>query len=738
MEKNTFFSEGAVVSVLTAEPIDKLLDYSVLQGGVYVGEFVEIELGNRTVLGLVWGSQVSFLEPGRLKVIKKRLKNFKINKNTRIFIKRMADYYLTSENKIFRLTSWKNFLKGGGKISYGYELEKIELRDVISLVTSKGRRVIEFLSANNEVQKPKTISQITEAASVSPSVIESLRRRGFIKKVIIKERGVVSRTRLSYRASLNTEQKMASEEIKQNMSGSCFGVTLLRGITGSGKTEVFLDQAATQIAKGFQVLILVPEIGLSSALVSRIEKKLGIKALEWNSEVSNSTKIKIFEYLMSDNEYAQIIVGARSALFLPIKRLGLIIIDEEHDISFKQQDGIRFNARDMAVLRGQCEQIHVILSSATPSLETILNCKIKKYKRVDITKRYVDSAEISTKIIDMKNEQIESGKSLSPSLIKLIKQHLTNNGQVLLFLNRRGYAPLVVCKKCGKSLSCNNCDSRLVEHKKLNCRLCHQCGYEAKIHNSCVNCGVSGHLRSVGFGVERLLEECEDTFPKRKIAIISSDQVQSKETLENDLLKIEKGEIDLIIGTQIIAKGHNFPFLSLVGIVDGDLGLHNGDLRSAEKTYQMTQQVSGRVGRFGKEGIIAIQSWVPNNEIIDAILSGKEEEFWNKELIFRKMAHAPPYSKFIAIILEGRQKSSLYRTGYNVSTQLKKSYPEGLKIFGPALAPISRVKRKIRVRLLIQCKKQLVSNELFRKALLASNIPKSQKLIIDVDPQSFL
>ena len=474
MEKNTFFSEGAVVSVLTAEPIDKLLDYLVLQGGVYLGDFVEIELGSRTVLGLVWGSQVSFLEPRRLKVIKKRLKNFKINKNTRIFIKRMADYYLTSENKIFRLTSWKNFLKGGGKISYGYELEKIELRDVTSLVTSKGRRVIEFLSTNNGVQKLKTINQITEATSVSPSVVESLRRRGFIKKVIIKERGVVSRTRLSYRASLNTEQKMASEEIKQNMSGSCFSVTLLRGITGSGKTEVFLDQAARQIAKGFQVLILVPEIGLSSALVSRIEKKLGIKALEWNSEVSNSTKIKIFEHLMSDNEYAQIIVGARSALFLPIKRLGLIIIDEEHDISFKQQDGVRFNARDMAVLRGQCEQIHVILSSATPSLETILNCKIEKYKRVDITKRYVHSAEISTKIIDMKNEQIESGKSLSPSLIKLIKQHLSNNGQVLLFLNRRGYAPLVVCKKCGKSLSCNNCDSRLVEHKKLNCRLCHQ------------------------------------------------------------------------------------------------------------------------------------------------------------------------------------------------------------------------------------------------------------------------
>ena len=412
MEKNTFFSEGAVVSVLTAEPIDKLLDYSVLQGGVYLGDFVEIELGSRTVLGLVWGSQVSFLEPRRLKVIKKRLKNFKINKNTRIFIKRMADYYLTSENKIFRLTSWKNFLKGGGKISYGYELEKIELRDVISLVTSKGRRVIEFLSTNNEVKKPKTINQITEAASVSPSVIESLRRRGFIKKVIINEEGVVSRTRLSYRASLNTEQKMASEEIKQNMSGSCFSVTLLRGITGSGKTEVFLDQAARQIAKGFQVLILVPEIGLSSALVSRIEKKLGIKALEWNSEVSNSTKIKVFEYLMSDNEYAQIIVGARSALFLPIKRLGLIIIDEQHKFGVNQRKELSDKGGN------DCD---VLVMSATPIPRTMM---MTIYGDMDVTlirEKPKNRKEIKTySKLDSKIGEV----------IKFAKKEIVNGGQV--------------------------------------------------------------------------------------------------------------------------------------------------------------------------------------------------------------------------------------------------------------------------------------------------------------------
>ena len=738
MEEKTFFSGGSIVSVLTTEPIDKLLDYIVPSEGVHVGTFVEVELGKRVVEGIVWGARTSSLGHEKLKALKVLNSKFSIGPDTKRFIARMADYNLTSLNSIFKLTGWKNFLKSEQKTSYKYQLNEHLNGSKSIKISPKGKKVIELISSLNGPTEFKTLKQISEFFGVSISVVKTLEKKGFVQKIEEKNQNKKLESSSSYRANLNLEQKVASDQIQQTIDGSHFSVTLLRGVTGSGKTEVFLSLASKFISEARQVLILVPEIGLSSGLVSRILKILGVTPVEWNSGVSNSKKREIFHSLISGDGQVQIIVGARSALFLPFQNLGLIIVDEEHDTSFKQQDGVRFNARDMAVLRGHCENLHIILSSATPSLETILNCNTGKYKRVDLKKRFRDGSKVITKVIDMKNEDIDRDKSLSPQLINLINCNLKRGEQVLLFLNRRGYAPLVVCKNCGDQLGCKFCDSKLVEHRHLFRRVCHQCGYEFPIDNYCTSCGEADQLNLLGAGVERLMEECIDTFPGKTIKIVSSDVTDSKGALEKGILQIEKGEIDIIIGTQIITKGHNFPFLSLVGIVDGDLGLYGADLRGAEKTFQIIQQVSGRVGRFGKQGVVAIQSWRPENDIIGSILKGDEEGFWEQELINREEANAPPYSKFIGIILEGHNKASLFVSGQNISREFKRFSKFGLKIFGPALAPISKIKNRTRVRLLIQCPKGLLSANNFRTTLQGSKIPKSQKMIIDVDPQNFL
>ncbi len=738
MGEEEFFFEGSVVSVLTTEPIDKLLDYLVPLSGVSNGEFVEVSLGSRTVEGLVWGPGVSSLDRKKLKILRILNERYKIDPGTKIFLTRMADYNLASLNSIFRLTGWRKFLKTSTKVPYIYQLSSRVTENEIVRVSEKRRRVINLLSSKNFGERLETLKQITAASKVSLSVIKGLEKEGFIEKVAVKRKYEKLDSKLNYLQKLSSQQQVASDKIKQIVDSTEFSVTLLHGVTGSGKTEVLLSVAAKFISKQQQVLILVPEIVLASGLVSRIERSLGIAPVEWNSGVTNAKKKEIFHSLISNDGSIQIVVGARSALFLPFKSLGLIIIDEEHDISFKQQEGIRFNARDMGVLKAQSENAHIILSSATPSLETILNFKIGKYKRVDLRERFREGSKILTKVIDMKKEDIGRENSLSPQLISIARNHLNKGEQILLFLNRRGYAPLVVCKKCGVQLSCKYCDSKLVEHRNLNRRVCHQCGHEFPIDNICSSCGSVDEFNLLGFGVERLMEECQETFPGKKVMIVSSDIMNSKHSFVNGISKIEKGEIDIVIGTQIIAKGHNFPFLSLVAVIDGDLGLYGGDLRGAEKTFQIIQQVSGRVGRFGKEGTVAIQSWRPENEIIVSILKGNDEEFWERELTNRQEANVPPFIKFIAIILEGKKKAELFNVGHNISRELKKFTKSGLDVFGPALAPISRIRGRVRVRLLIQCPKNLSILNVFKEVLKSPKNLRGYKIIVDVDPQNFL
>ncbi len=735
--KEIFFPEGSVVSVLTGEPLEKLLDYKVPSGGVYSGEFVSVELGKRTVEGLVWDTGKSGIDPTRIKTLRRLPNRLIVDVCTRSFLERMANYNLTSLNSVFKLTGWRNFINGKKKVSFFYSLPASPRHHNVTLSKS-AQKVLQYLASNKEEGGDKTSKNIQDATQVSPSVIKTLEGKGLIEKNVLSKRDSVAGLSVDYQPNFNYEQKIASDKIKEIISVDSFSTTLLRGVTGSGKTEVLLDIVSEYVSKNAQVLILVPEIGLASGLISRTTKALGIAPVEWNSAIANSKKAQIFQSLITDDDQVKVIIGARSALFLPFKKLGLIIIDEEHDISFKQQDGVRFHARDMAVLRAHCQKISVILSSATPSLETILNCKRGKYKKVDISNKFSTEAKVDMHVIDMRDEEIEMEKSISPKLRDLIKLSLSQKGQALLFLNRRGYAPLVVCKACGNQLSCKFCDTKLVEHKELNCRLCHQCGSSFPIYNYCENCGVTDKLKLLGLGVERLLEECKEIFPKQTIKIISSDQLKSKGSLQESLLQIEKGEIDIAIGTQILAKGHNFPHLSLVGILDGDLGFNSVDLRSAEKTFQIMQQVSGRVGRFKKSGIVAIQSWRPENEIIQAILEGNDEKFWDQELENRERANVPPYSQFIAMILEGNDLTSLFSCGQKIFNAFNKLSKSQVQIFGPALAPISKIRGKIRVRMLIQCPKNSITKKIFQDTIGSLKIPKNQKIIIDVDPQNFL
>ena len=737
VDQGRFFPEGSVVSVLTGEGLEKLLDYGVPSGGIHSGEFVNVELGKRNVEGLVWDVGKSGINPTRIKTLTRLPNRLIIDFNTRLFLERMAKYNLTSLNSIFKLTGWRNFIKDKQKVSFSYYLSSPPSRDDNIKLSKQAWKVLQYLDRKEKENGDKTIKNIQTATQVSVSVIKTLERKGFIKKKVSREQNLSTGFSLNYRPNLTCEQKSASDRLKEITKFNSFSTTLLRGVTGSGKTEVLLDIVSEYVAKNTQVLILVPEIGLSSGFISRTIKALGIAPVEWNSAITNSKKAEIFQSLISDDRI-KVVVGARSALFLPFKKLGLIIIDEEHDISFKQQDGVRFHARDMAVLRAHCQNISVILSSATPSLETVLNCKKGKYSKVDLLHRFSKEAKVDKLVIDMRNEELEKNKSISPKLRELIEGSLCQNGQVLLFLNRRGYAPLVVCKACGDQLSCNYCDTKLVEHRELKCRLCHQCGSAFPLANYCENCGAVEQFKLLGLGVEKLFEECSEIFPKKMIKIISSDQLKSKGSLNESLLQIERGEIDIAIGTQILAKGHNFPHLALVGIIDGDLGFNSVDLRGAEKTFQIMQQVSGRVGRFKKSGIVAIQSWRPENEIIKAILEGDDEKFWDQELKNRKRANVPPYSQFIAMILEGNELKSLLVCGQKIYNAFSKLSKFEIQVFGPAIAPISKIRGKIRVRMLIQCPKNTITKKFFQDTLDGIKVPKSQNIIVDVDPQNFL
>ncbi len=535
--------------------------------------------------------------------------------------------------------------------------------------------------------------------------------------------------------NLNHDQKTASKKIinalKRNISRSF----LLDGVAGSGKTETYFEAVKYCIKKGKQILILLPEIGLTTEWELRFEKSFGFKPMIWHSGVSISKKKNIwFSVLFKKN---LVIVGTRSAVFLPFKNLGLIVVDEEHDLSFKQDEGIRYHARDMSVYLAVKTKIPIVLSSATPSIESVFNVYSKKFYHLDLPSRATGSALPEIKIIDLKKNPIKKGHWVSNPLMDELKERYKNNEQSLIFLNRRGYSAYTLCRKCGYRVNCKNCYAWLVEHKKTNTFLCHHCGFKKALSKYCENCHETEMISS-GPGIEKISEEIKKIFPNANVEDLSSDTIQNPDNFKKILKKIVNGKVDIIIGTQILAKGYDFPKLNFVGIIDGDFGIFGSDLRSSEKCFQLLSQVAGRAGRHikNKKGLVYIQTYNPEDDIIKIIKKIDREKFFEQELKTRKLAFMPPYSRLISLILSSKSENFLNEFSF---TFLKNApnYKE-IDILGPAPAPLSYIRGRHRIRFLIRSGRNINIQRIVSTWVESISIPRSIKLNIDVDPYNFL
>ena len=728
--EEVIFEQEQVVTVLTAQPINGgLLDYIVSNEPVRLGQFVEITIGSRFCVGVVWSGASTKIISTKLKYINRILDIPLMSKDFKKFIFEVTRYTVNPLNRIFKLSLGALDLKQSAKGKKFYKAANREL----TRGSSKRQKVIKFLSKSPA--RLFTMNELTSSLGVSTGLIYALEKLGNIDKVFINESLPYEECKVKFSQTLSKEQKLASDKLCALVRKKTYNTTLLLGVTGSGKTEVYLDAISQALEQGRQVLVLVPEIALSIDFVKRVIARYQSKPGEWHSGVQKKERLRLYKAVARND--VQLVIGARSALFLPFADLGLIIVDEEHDSSYKQEDGITYNARDMAVMRGSILRAQVILASATPSLETWVNTQNGKYGRIILSERYGKVTLPEVKVVDLRNQNVPKGRFISSALHAEINRTINDHQQVLLFLNRRGYAPVTICQSCGFQLECKCCDSKLVQHRFKNRLICHQCGASDAIPTTCPNCSTDGQLKPVGPGVEKLAEECVLLFPDAKIEILSSDSIGNVSNLQEKFSRLASGDIDIIIGTQLVSKGHNFPDLTLVGVIDADLGLQGSDLRAAEKTFQSLRQVSGRAGRYKKAGRALIQTYSPDHPVILALTEGNDEVFWSLEAEARRKAQAPPFGRMVALVLSGSSEKLLFDLGNRLVRAWLNLYQGDAKIFGPALAPVGKIRKKYRVRLLIKCSKDNNIQSKIQKWLFRVTVPRSIKILIDVDPQNF-
>ena len=530
---------------------------------------------------------------------------------------------------------------------------------------------------------------------------------------------------------LAKNQEDAAKFFKEKIDKNKYNVTLLDGVTGSGKTEVYFEAIAKILKQNSgQVLIMLPEIILTDQLIKRFEDSFDFKPEIWHSKIGNARKRDIFYSINNGN--IKVLIGTRSALFLPFKNLKLIIIDEEHESSFKQEDIVNYHGRDMAIARAKLENISVILSSATPSVETFTNVKNGKYYHQILTNKFFNNQKADIKLVDMKKENLAKNHFISKSLEYEINKSLENNEQILLFLNRRGYAPITLCKSCGFKISCKNCSAYATYHQKINKLICHHCGHSAEFGVDCTNCSEENSLITLGAGVEKIADEAKKLFPNQKIGLMTSDTLNNIEETSQTIDQIINNEINIIIGTQIIAKGHHFPHLSLVGIIDGDGSFNNSNLRAAEKSFQLLTQIIGRAGREKHKAKIVLQSYNINNLVFKYITTQDRDSFLNLEIKNREIVGMPPFGKMIALIFISKNEDM----AINEAKKILRKFPiqDNIEIFGPAPMPISKIRNSYYYRLLIKSDKKLNIQKLIKKIIQSSKTPNQVRIKIDVDP----
>ena len=532
---------------------------------------------------------------------------------------------------------------------------------------------------------------------------------------------------------LNVEQLQAYKIINKALVSN-FHPIVLQGVTGSGKTEVYFEAIEKILIQKKQALIMLPEISLTPQFEERFIIRFGFAPDIWHSKVTEKKKKIIWHRCYQGKSI--IVIGARSSLFLPFNNLGLIVVDEEHDLSFKQEENIRYQARDLAIVKAKIEKIPIVLSSATPSLETHHNIEVKKFTHLFLPSQFSGLRLPDIELIDMKNEHLKKDQWISKKIINALEKSLSNGEQSLLFLNRRGYSPLALCHSCGFRYQCNQCSSWLVMHKKKNRLLCHHCGSISSIESTCIKCQTHGALKLIGPGVERLAEEVESIFPNYSTSVMSSDNANTPNKIKKIVEDFENKKIDILVATQIMAKGYHFPNLSIVGVIDADLGLMGGDMRAVERTYNLLQQVSGRAGRTKKVGKVFIQTYYPDNPVITSFKNRDRSSFIKQTLEERKQFKIPPFSFMTAIVLSGSSKANVESYANNLIQG--HILEKGIDILGPVEAPLFLLRGRYRYRLLLKGDKRNKLNSFTRRMIEKTPLPSTIRLTIDVDPYTFM
>ena len=707
-----------------------VLDYRVPNGmAIEPGSIVIAPLGPRQVLGIVWEPERlpgNDVPDSKLRPLLEVLPVPPLSAPLRRLIEWTSDYYCAPLSSVARMALGSTAaLRGGGTTTEyrlsGREPERLTPQRAVALDALQGEQA--------------TIRELAELASVSDGVLRGMVNAGLLEPVTVDLDRAYPRTRADFsQPELNPDQQTAADAFVDAVKARKFAPFLLDGVTGSGKTECYFEAIATAIGAGQQVLVMLPEIALTENFLRRFEARFGVPPVLWHSSLKSTERRRAWRAIVSGE--AQVVVGARSALFMPYARLGLIVVDEAHEVSFKQDDGVRYNGRDVAVIRARFEGIPVILSSATPALESMQLAETGVYRKIALPGRFGGASLPEIEIIDLRAEQPERGRWLAPRLVREMKLRLERGEQSLLFLNRRGYAPLTLCRHCGYRFQCPNCSAWLVEHRLSRRLACHHCGHQVPTPEACPECGTADCMVACGPGVERIADEVAELLPQARVALVTSDTLNSPGKIAEFVAASEGGLIDVIIGTQLVTKGYHFPELTLVGVVDADLGLEGGDLRAAERTYQQIAQVAGRAGRAAKPGEVLIQTRHPNAAVITALASGDRDAFYAAETEARRDAGAPPFGRWAAIIVSSEDEAEA-RDAARAIGGSRPDVPD-VAIYGPAPAPMALLRGRYRYRLLLNARRSAELQTIIREWLGTLRFPPGVRVGVDIDPYSFV
>jgi primosomal protein N' (replication factor Y) len=720
-----------IVDVLLPVALDRTYSYRAPNDlALAPGDLVTVPLGARFATGVVWTENP---EPdprlhNRLKDIDEKLDIPPLRPELRRFVDWVSDYTLSPRGMVLRMTLRMGEHLGPERLRVGVRLAG----PPPERITAARTRVLRLLA--DGLGRSKT--EVAQEAGVTASVIDGLIDAGALESFILPSEPIAKAPDPDFlQPDFSPAQCAAADALLETIRAGGYSATLLDGVTGSGKTQVYFEAVAEIVRQGRQALILMPEIALTAQFLDRFTARFGVRSAEWHSQLSPRTRARTWAAVAAGDVKA--IVGARSALFLPYADLGLIVVDEEHDPSYKQEDGVHYHARDMAVVRAHGAGIPIVLASATPSVETEVNARRARYRRLALPERFGGQHLPGIEAIDLTREGPPRGKFIAPRLAEAVQTALERGEQALLFLNRRGYAPLTLCRACGHRLQCPNCDAWLVDHRFRRRLVCHHCAFAMPIPANCPKCEAADSFVACGPGVERLAEEVATLFPDRRALVLSSDLVESVERLRSELDDVAEGRFDIVIGTQLVAKGHHFPKLNLVGIVDADLGLGSGDPRAAERTFQLLHQVVGRAGREAGHGLGLLQTHQPEHPVMKALIAQDRAAFYASEIAAREKTGYPPFGRLASLIVSGSDKHAT--ESYARALTGKAPRTEQVRVLGPAEAPLALVRGRYRFRLLVKSPRGFDLSTWLREWL--SHAPKRKgnlKLEVDVDPMSFL